>query len=148
MPRVVGWIPPPVLRYKVNVDGAVFLAQKSTGVGVLIWDSYGQVIATLGKKINAFLGAMEVEGKAFDAGLEFARDVGVQDYILEGDLVGIFNGFRGFSTPPSLIASIVRGMEVKRMEVNYLQYHSIQMAYRVAQRLICLKYSGQDENSI
>ena len=34
------------------------------------------------------------------------------------------------------------------MEVNYLQYHPIQMAYRVAQRLICLKYSSQDEDSI
>ncbi|KAB1216997.1 DNA mismatch repair protein MSH4 [Morella rubra] len=38
--------------------------------------------------------------------------------------------------------------EVKRMEVNYLQYHPIQMAYHVAQRLICLKYSSQDEDSI
>ncbi|KAK7856661.1 dna mismatch repair protein msh4 [Quercus suber] len=38
--------------------------------------------------------------------------------------------------------------EVKRMEVKYLQYHPIQMAYRVAQRLICLKYSSQDEDSI
>ena len=34
------------------------------------------------------------------------------------------------------------------MEVNYLQYHPIQMAYRVAQQLICLKYSSQDEDSI
>ncbi|GJZ02783.1 hypothetical protein Tco_0520744 [Tanacetum coccineum] len=35
-----------------------------------------------------------------------------------------------------------------REEVNYEQYESIQMAYRVAQRLICLKYSSQDEDSI
>lgn len=34
------------------------------------------------------------------------------------------------------------------MEVNLLQYHPIQMAYHVAQRLICLKYSSQDEDSI
>ncbi|KAG6636002.1 hypothetical protein CIPAW_11G081300 [Carya illinoinensis] len=38
--------------------------------------------------------------------------------------------------------------EVKRMEINYMQYHPVQMAYRVAQRLICLKYSSQDEDSI
>ncbi|KAB2622714.1 DNA mismatch repair protein MSH4-like [Pyrus ussuriensis x Pyrus communis] len=37
---------------------------------------------------------------------------------------------------------------VKRMEVNCLQYHPVQMAYHVAQRLICLKYSSQDEDSI
>ncbi|KAG6636004.1 hypothetical protein CIPAW_11G081300 [Carya illinoinensis] len=34
------------------------------------------------------------------------------------------------------------------MEINYMQYHPVQMAYRVAQRLICLKYSSQDEDSI
>ncbi|KAK4483613.1 hypothetical protein RD792_010812 [Penstemon davidsonii] len=41
-----------------------------------------------------------------------------------------------------------RSYEVKRMEMNLGQYHDIQMAYRVAQRLICLKYSNQDEDSI
>ncbi|KAK7842876.1 dna mismatch repair protein msh4 [Quercus suber] len=34
------------------------------------------------------------------------------------------------------------------MEVNYLRYHPIQIAYCVAQQLICLKYSSQDEDSI
>ncbi|XP_058190184.1 DNA mismatch repair protein MSH4 isoform X5 [Rhododendron vialii] len=38
--------------------------------------------------------------------------------------------------------------EVKRMEVNCMQYRDIQMVYRAAQRLICLKYSSQDEDSI
>ncbi|KAM4073734.1 hypothetical protein ACB094_10G042100 [Castanea mollissima] len=46
------------------------------------------------------------------------------------------------------ITSRITEKEVKRMEVNCLQYHPIQMAYRVAQRLICLKYSSQDEDSI
>lgn len=34
------------------------------------------------------------------------------------------------------------------MKINSLQYHDIQMVYRVAQRLICLKYSNQDDDSI
>lgn len=38
--------------------------------------------------------------------------------------------------------------ELKRMELNCLQYQQIQMAYRAAQRLICLKYSNQGEDSI
>lgn len=46
------------------------------------------------------------------------------------------------------ITSRITEKEVKRMEVNCLQYHPIQMAYHVAQRLICLKYSSQDEDSI
>ncbi|KAM1143176.1 hypothetical protein FF1_032163 [Malus domestica] len=46
------------------------------------------------------------------------------------------------------ITSRITEKEVKRMEVNCLQYHPVQMAYHVVQRLICLKYSSQDEDSI
>lgn len=46
------------------------------------------------------------------------------------------------------ITTKITEKEVKRMEVNCMQYHDIQMVYRAAQRLICLKYSSQDEDSI
>ncbi|GFQ04093.1 DNA mismatch repair protein msh4 [Phtheirospermum japonicum] len=46
------------------------------------------------------------------------------------------------------ITSKITQEEVKRIEMNFQQYQDIQMAYRVAQRLICLKYSNQDEESI
>lgn len=46
------------------------------------------------------------------------------------------------------ITSRITEKEVKRKELNYEQYEGIQMAYRVAQRLVCLKYSTQDEDSI
>ncbi|KAL6550164.1 hypothetical protein OROMI_020652 [Orobanche minor] len=46
------------------------------------------------------------------------------------------------------ITSKITQKEVKRIEMNYQQHHDIQVAYRVAQRLICLKYSNQDEDSI
>lgn len=46
------------------------------------------------------------------------------------------------------ITSKIAAKEVKRTEVNCEQYHGIQMAYHVAQRLVCLKYSSQDEDSI
>ncbi|KAL4570943.1 hypothetical protein LXL04_026608 [Taraxacum kok-saghyz] len=46
------------------------------------------------------------------------------------------------------ITSRITHKQVKRKELNYEQYEGIQMAYRVAQRLICLKYSTQDQDSI
>ncbi|XP_030467620.1 DNA mismatch repair protein MSH4 [Syzygium oleosum] len=46
------------------------------------------------------------------------------------------------------ITSRITQTELKRMEVNYEQYNALQVVYRVAQRLICLKYSSQDEASI
>ncbi|KAK2983002.1 hypothetical protein RJ640_012877 [Escallonia rubra] len=46
------------------------------------------------------------------------------------------------------ITSRITEKELKRMTVNCEQHHAIQMTYGVAQRLICLKYSSQDEDSI
>ena len=96
------WTPPPTQRYKVNVDGAVFRSQRTAGVGVLIRDCHGQVIAALSKKICAPLGPLEVEAKAFEAGIQFAKDVGIQDFIVEGDSMILYNALCGNTSPPYL----------------------------------------------
>ena len=43
--QIVRWSPPPPARYKMNLDGAVFKAQKVVGIGVLIRDAQGRVVA-------------------------------------------------------------------------------------------------------
>ncbi|KMS95658.1 hypothetical protein BVRB_006330 [Beta vulgaris subsp. vulgaris] len=61
-------------------------------------------------------------------------------------------GVAGLPSPvietASAITSRIIEQEAKKMEVNELQYYPIQMVYRVAQRLICLKYSNHDEDSV
>ncbi|XP_073308941.1 DNA mismatch repair protein MSH4 isoform X1 [Primulina huaijiensis] len=46
------------------------------------------------------------------------------------------------------ITTKITQKERKRMEIHFQKYHDIQMAYRVSQQLICLKYSNQGEESI
>ncbi|KAJ3689018.1 hypothetical protein LUZ61_018182 [Rhynchospora tenuis] len=46
------------------------------------------------------------------------------------------------------ITSKITEEEVKRISTNCEEHESIQMAYRVAQRLICLKYANQSEEYI
>ncbi|KAI5602202.1 hypothetical protein BDE02_01G141800 [Populus trichocarpa] len=46
------------------------------------------------------------------------------------------------------ITSKITEKQTKQTEVNCRQYHQLQIVYRVAQRLICLKHSNQDEDSI
>ena len=50
---------------------------------VVVRDDLGRVVAALSKRSNAPLGAVEAEAKAFETGLQFAKDIGVQDIILE-----------------------------------------------------------------
>ncbi|XP_027912276.1 DNA mismatch repair protein MSH4 [Vigna unguiculata] len=46
------------------------------------------------------------------------------------------------------ITSRIAEKEEKRMEVNCIQHYSIQRVYHAAQRLLCLKYCNQDEDTI
>ena len=103
------WSPPPPARYKMNLDGAIFKAQKSVGIGVLIHDEQGRVVVALSQKLNAPLGALEVEAKAVEVALQFARDVGISDFIMEVDSLIVYNALCGHSSPPSSVATIISG---------------------------------------
>ena len=65
--------PPPQNMYKVNVDRAVFSARKDVGIGIVVRDCHGLVMAAMSMKVSAPLGPLEVEAKAFEAGLIFAK---------------------------------------------------------------------------
>ena len=80
--QILSWVPPTTPNFKVNVDGA------TVGVGVIIRDDQGWVITTLSKKIPAPLGAVKTEAKAFEAGIQLAKNIGIQDFILEGIEIG------------------------------------------------------------
>ena len=83
-------VPPAGSLYKVNVDGAVFSAQKEAVVGVIIRDDKGLVVAALSRKICAPLGALEVEAKVFEAGHQLAKYVGIHNLILEVDSLTVY----------------------------------------------------------
>ena len=108
---VGNWIPPLSPQYRVNVDGARFSSQKEAGVGVIIRDNKGLVIAALSKNIDAPLGPLEIETKAFEVGLQFAKDVGIYDLILKGDSLVMYRALAGISPSPASVAAIVYGME-------------------------------------
>ena len=50
---------------------------------MIIQDDKGQLEAAMSKKIKAPLGAVEAEAMAYEAGLMFAKDIGIQDLLLK-----------------------------------------------------------------
>ena len=118
--------PPPPSCYKINVDGAVFGAQKSVGVGVVVRDEEGRVMGASCKKISAPMGAVEAEAKAFEVGLQFARDMLIHDFILEGDSLLLVNALNEVSSPPSAVAAIVScslsaPKDFRKVEISHLK---------------------------
>lgn len=67
------------------------------------------MIVDMSKKIQAPLDAIGAKVKAFGAGIHFAHDMGISEFILEGDSLIIFNALCDQS-PPSSIAPIVCGI--------------------------------------
>ncbi|KAK9987726.1 hypothetical protein SO802_027965 [Lithocarpus litseifolius] len=104
------WTPPAAPSFKVNVDGAVFSSQGAVGIGVLIRDDEGRVEGALSKKIMAPLGAVEAEAKAFEAGILFAKDIGIQEFILKGDSTIIYKALCDTSSPPTTVKPVITGM--------------------------------------
>ena len=96
--------------YKVNVDGAIFKNKKKAGVGVVIWDLVGNFIVGLSKKFGCPLGAIEVEAKAFEFGLEFAKNMDIQEFVLEGDSLNIVHALSGNFHATLTIATLIYGM--------------------------------------
>ena len=93
----------------MNIDGAVFSKRKQAGAGVVIRDGEGEVIAALSKWWKFPLGATEAVAKAWEAGILFARDVGIRDVEFEGDSLEVCNALQGLTSPPSSVANVLTG---------------------------------------
>ena len=107
-----------MLNRKVMLEMKIFgviiqddKGQKTAGVGVIIQDDKGRLVAAMSKKIKAPLGAVEAEAMAYEAGLMLAKEIGIQDFIIEGDSLVIHQALCEASTPPSSVAAVVQGMQ-------------------------------------
>ncbi|KAK9986535.1 hypothetical protein SO802_031486 [Lithocarpus litseifolius] len=63
----IQWKPPPENIFKINFDGAIFEDLSLAGLGVVIRDSSGLVIAAHGQKIRLPNSVDMVEAMAYDA---------------------------------------------------------------------------------
>ena len=102
--------PPIFPSFKINVDVVVFSPKMAASVGVIIHDHKGNFIAGLSKKIHAPLGTNEVEAKAFEARIIFAKEVGIRDFVLEGDSQVIVQALKECSLAQSSASALVYGM--------------------------------------
>lgn len=120
----VTWTPPPPSLFKINVDGALSKSSGSIGIGVVIRDDAGWVVAALCKRIHAPLGPLELEAKAFEAGFLLARDIDLQDIVLERDSLVIVRALCGLSNLPSSVDALCLGMQLLSSD-----FHSVTVSH-------------------
>ncbi|XP_065638616.1 uncharacterized protein LOC136071366 [Quercus suber] len=85
LPSQVTWIPPPANSLKINFDGALFKDINKAGLGVVIRNDHGQVIASLSEQIQLPFSSDLVEALAAARAISFAHELSFTNYVLEGD---------------------------------------------------------------
>uniref|UniRef100_A0A2N9IR38 Peroxidase n=1 Tax=Fagus sylvatica TaxID=28930 RepID=A0A2N9IR38_FAGSY len=73
----------------VNFDGAIFKDSNAGGIGVVIRDNAGMVIATLSQKVRGPQTVEMIEALAARRAIIFAKEVGIDDVEFEGDAVNV-----------------------------------------------------------
>jgi hypothetical protein len=76
----VCWRPPEMGRVKINYDGAVFTEMGAAGVGVIIRNSQGAVMASLSQRILFPYSVEAVEAIAARAAVQLALDLGFRTW--------------------------------------------------------------------
>lgn len=71
------WKPPDQPRCKMTVDAAISTRTQEVGIGAIIIDTEGQVMAALSSKFHGLLSPRDAEAKAILHSLHGARDDGL-----------------------------------------------------------------------
>ena len=106
--QITAWQAPVQDAYKVNFDGAVFADEGLAGLGVVIRNDHGLIMASLTQQIPLPSSVIKVEVLAARKALELIIELGFDNITLEGD-------------SEVLIKSLVKGNNSLAHMVIYLQ---------------------------
>ena len=77
------------LIYKLNMDAAMFIGLAASGIGAVVHNEKGKVMATLSIRGSPVVDSKEAEVLACQKAVEFAMEARFRDLILEEDNVKV-----------------------------------------------------------
>nr|POE92734.1 hypothetical protein CFP56_17827 [Quercus suber] len=92
-PRPI-WKPPPWPKLKVNFNGTMFRENQCAGVGVIVLNAEGNVLASMAKCFHLPFSVVAMEVIAAKKALQFTKDLGFSSIILEGDSTIAIEGLK------------------------------------------------------
>ncbi|XP_065616974.1 uncharacterized protein LOC112020139 [Quercus suber] len=94
--------------YKANYDGAVFVESEEAGIGVIVRDSKGDVIAALAEKIP-YPGSVDMlEALAARRAAKFVMDLGLTATEFEGDSEVVWRALKVVNEAHSAMGVIIK----------------------------------------
>nr|XP_023896770.1 uncharacterized protein LOC112008672 [Quercus suber] len=137
------WCPPNPDMVKINCDGATFKEQKKSGIGVIIRDSNGLVMASMSKLLPQQYTPLEIETMVASSALEFAVELGFSQAILEMDSQVLTNALRHNSPYLSSLGLLIDDIRCNARCFNKLLYSHAKrkgnkVAHNLARHSICI----------
>ncbi|XP_042973040.1 uncharacterized protein LOC122304840 [Carya illinoinensis] len=83
--RLIRWKEPDAMVCKVNWDAALDVKNKQVGIGIIVRDSEGEILAYLCSKLSIVVKAVVVEAYALRRAMFSYLELGLQKVMLEGD---------------------------------------------------------------
>ncbi|XP_075645080.1 uncharacterized protein LOC142616078 [Castanea sativa] len=88
------WSPPEAHGFKANYDAATFFEENKAGLGVVIRNSNGLVLASLTQQVPLPAIVIELEAQAARQATELALEIGLDSIVLEGANESLFKALR------------------------------------------------------
>uniref|UniRef100_A0A2N9GYK3 Reverse transcriptase domain-containing protein n=1 Tax=Fagus sylvatica TaxID=28930 RepID=A0A2N9GYK3_FAGSY len=82
---VIKWQPPSRHNFKINYDGAVFKETNEAGIGVVVRNKAGHVMASLVQKVRYPQSVENIEAWAAKRAVQFVSEIGLKEAEFEGD---------------------------------------------------------------
>nr|POF22821.1 hypothetical protein CFP56_09795 [Quercus suber] len=136
---VAAWQAPVQDAYKVNFDGAIFAEQGLAGLGVVIRNDHGLIMASLTQQIPLPGSVIEVEVLAARKALELTLELGFDNITLEGDsevlIKSLAKGGNSLAHYGHLLADIHMLMaRFSLISLSHVRRHCNSLAYALARR--------------
>ena len=122
MARKVIWKPPDAALLKTNFDGAVFDDLGAAGIGVVVRNSLGEVLAALSEIIPLPLSIVALETIAARQAVLFVRELGFSGTIFEGDSEEAISAIKKQSFQHPVVGHLVKDIV---SSVSMFQYYSL-----------------------
>ena len=135
------WVPPPQGWFKANVDGAIFKETNEVGIGVVVHDNQGWVLAALTEKVDGAQDAEVIEALAIRRAIRFAIETRFNCVIIESDSLLVVKPIQDTAKPTCHIGNIIDDMKLlskamKSCEFHHTKREANQVAHTLAHNAI------------
>ena len=121
----IRWKPPDQGVYKVNYDGAISTQQAKVGIGVVIRNEDGVVMASMSQQLPLPTTVAMVEALAARKAIEFALELGLTKVIMEGDSKVICRELQDPSPSLALHEHILQDVKCLSNALQFVRYSHV-----------------------